>query len=815
MNSNRYGRSWKLLPVCAIAAPALLLPSIAGAQTSPTDETIIVTGTRATDRTKLNTPAPVDVLTGKDLDKSGAVAGELGQAIANLAPSFNFPRQSNSGTSDHIRAGQLRGMSPDQTLVLVNGRRRNVSAVVNTETKIGRGTAAVDLNTIPLSAVKRVEILRDGAGAQYGSDAIAGVINVILDDEPRGFKASATYGFHATRLEPVQRNITDGETATLTASGATPLGSNGGFLRLGGEFVSRQPTNRAGFDQIPFFVPQTPANLAFRGRRNYAEGDPDTRGGGAWFNAAVPAGPVEIYAFGTASGRRTQGATFFRYPDSSSNVPEIYPDGFLPRTIGHDLNIWSSGGARGQIGAWAFDGGVTYGRDRFAYGVDNSLNASLGPSSPTHFRSGRFTFEQLISNLELRRDLPAAFTHSPVTVTLGAEYRREHFSSGAGDPASFAVGPFDLEAGAQGAPGLTPADEERISRNVYSLYGDITSNVTGRLFVDVAGRFESYSDVGHKLTAKASAIYSFSRALSFRASVSNNVRAPALGQVAFSDRTVNFGTDRTRVLTRTLPVSSALARILGATPLKPETSLNVTGGLTGSLARGLSFTVDAFNIKVSDRITLSDRLFGPALAAFVQSQPGGEHVEAVRFFTNAADTRTRGLDAVLDYRRQWHGGQIGLNAAFSYSRTRITHLAPTPAALESIDPTLLIVGPEEINTITEAAPRTKLVTSAEWARGPFDILLRLSRFGSAVRVFNFGGGFIPRQRYGAEWSLDAHAEYQLTSRLILSAGGTNLGDNYPDRSSPDINFFGNLPYDILSPIGVNGRFLYAGLQVRL
>lgn len=800
------------LPALAQEAPATA-PAPTDEQAAPA-ETIVVTGTRATDRTRLDTPVPVDVLSATDLRGTGAVANELGEAISRLAPSVNFPRQSNSGTSDHIRAAQLRGLSPDQVLVLVNGRRRHISSVVNTETKIGRGTAAVDLNTIPLAAVGRVEILRDGAGAQYGSDAIAGVINLILDDRPRGIDASASYGLHVTHNDPTDADITDGETVNLNLSAGVPLGTAGGFARFGVEYVDRNETNRAGFDTIPFFVPQTPPNLALRGRINYAEGDAATESIAGFVNARLPVGAAELYAFGTAAQRDTVGDFFFRYPDSSSNVPAVYPAGYLPRTTGDDFDYSITGGVKGKLLGWTADASLTHGRDRFTYGAENSLNASLGPTSPTRFRSGTFRFNQTIANIDVSRPLDLG-TATPLTLALGVEYRRERFASRAGEPASYTAGPFDLDAGAQGAPGLTPADEARERRSIYSAYASLSGEALPRLFVDLAGRWESYSDAGDEVTAKASAIYRLSQALALRGSISNSARAPSLSQVGFSDRTINFGTNRTRVLTRTLPVADPIAVALGARPLTPETSFNLGGGLTARIARGLEFTLDGFGIWVDDRITLSDRLFGTRLAAFVQAQPGGAATESVRFFTNAVDTRTLGLDAVLTYRSRLRGGDLDLSAAYTYAETDIRNFAPTPARLQAVDPALLLVGPEEINTIEEAAPRSKLVLSGRWSNERWSLTARASRFGPATRVFNFGGGFEPRQRYGAEISIDGQAEFALTRNLRLQAGVVNAFDNYPDRSSADINFFGNLPYDILSPIGVNGRYLYVGVRTSL
>ena len=774
------------------------------------EETIVVTGTRGRGRTVLESPVPIDVLSADELRTAGAVSDELGQALAAVTPSLNFPRQSNSGSSDHVRAGQLRGLSPDQVLVLVNGRRRHTSAIVNSETKIGRGTAAADFNTIPLGAVRRVEVLRDGAGAQYGSDAIAGVINVILDDRPSGAQLSATYGAHVTEVKPIDDTITDGETFTLDASMGVPLGD--GFLRFGGDFETREATNRAGFDQIPFFVNQTPPNLALQGRRNYAEGDPEVEDWNLWFNAATQLGSIEAYGFGTYGQRDTVGVTFFRYPDSSDNVPAIYPNGFRPESTGENEDASVTGGARGEIGGWAYDGSLTYGRNEFGYGVQNSLNASLGPASPTSFNSGSFQYEQLSANLDFVRDFDAPFFRAPATFAAGVEFRNEAFESRRGEPASFEAGPFDLAIGAQGAPGLTPEDEADIDRDVLSVYAELGGDLTERLFVEGAVRFEDYSDFGEEVTGKLAGLYRVSDDVRLRAAISNSVRAPALQQIGYSDTSLNFGAGRALVRTRTVPVSDPIARALGAVELEPEAATNYS---LGASARWGDFTlsIDAFRIEVDDRITLSDRFFGPALEAFVQALPGGAGVQSVRFFTNAIDTETEGLDLVLTYQRPLFDGELELSAAYTAASTEISAFAPTPAALTALDPSFRLIGVEEVNTIEEAAPESKFILSAAWSDEHWRLSSRLSRFDSAVRVFNFGGGFEPRQEYGPEFQIDAEAAYDFGNGVTLAIGGANLADEYPDLSSADINFFGNLPYDILSPIGVNGRYLYTRLSL--
>ena len=770
---------------------------------------IIVTGTRtSTERTVLTSPSAIDVFDEAAIRSAGAVGNELGQAIANLAPSFFFPRQSNSGTSDHIRAGQLRGLAPDQMLVLVNGKRRHVSAVVNTETKIGRGTAAVDFNTIPFGAVDRIEVLRDGAGAQYGSDAIAGVINIILDDAPEGFEFTSTYGFHQTRPGALGFSITDGETLTIEVEGGATIGENG-FFRVGGEFENRNATQRAGFDQIPFFFPQTAPNLALQGERNYAEGDPDTKSFSLWANSAYDFGALEGYAFGTYDERDTDGATFFRYPDDNRNVAAIYPQGFLPITTGENEDLSVVAGVRGPMGGIEGDFSVAYGRNEFTYGVRNSLNASLGAASPRGFESGSYVFDQLSVNFDGAKDVAVDMFAGPLTVAFGGEYRREEFETRLGDPTSFEAGPFAGPPGAQGAPGLTPDDIGTRERDVYAGYVDLSAQVTDRLFVEIAGRYEDYSDFGDGLTGKASGIYTVSPALSFRGAVSNNFRAPALAQTGFADRTVNFGAGRTLVFTITAPVGSPVANALGAEALDAEQSFNASVGITGRIGENITYSVDAFRIAVDDRITLSERFFGAGVAAFVDPLPGGSGVQSVRFFTNAVDTRTEGVDVVVTYAKEIAAGVFDASIGFTYAKTEITDFADTPAELLAIDPTFVLVGPEEINTIEDAAPKTKLVATTAWSNERFAALSRVSRFGDATRAFNFGGGFVPTQTYGAEVQWDLEASVQAHERLNIALGANNVLDNYPDESDPAINFFGNLPYDILSPVGVNGRFLYA------
>jgi iron complex outermembrane receptor protein len=804
------------LSLC-IAAPGLLLSTTLLAQPAPQNQnaidTIVVTGSRSLERSILESPVPVDTFSAEDVRDSGALAGELGEALATLVPSFNFLRQSNSGTSDHVRAGQLRGLSPDQMLVLVNGKRRHTSAVVNSETKIGRGTAAVDFNTLPLNAVHHVEVLRDGAGAQYGSDAIGGVVNLILDRESVRPEFNVGYGAHVTDFDAIDEKITDGQTLTLDGKAGLTL-TGGGFLNAGFDVKRREATDRAGFDLVPFFIPATPANLALQGERNYAKGDPEVRDANFWFNGEQALGANILYAFGTLGRRDTEGATFFRYPDESRNVPAVYPQGYRPVTTGENRDHSVTLGMSSRLGDWATDTSATLGGNRFAYGAKNSLNASYGAASPTRFDSGEYLLDQLTVNADIQRATPYDTAFGTLHVAAGAEYRKEKFRTRAGEAASWQAGPFSADIGAQGAIGLTPADEAREAREVYSVYVNVADQLTDRLLLDTAARLEHYSDFGDELSGKASVYYELADGYGLRGALSNSLRAPALSQIGFSDRSTNFGDNRSLVNTVTLPVANPLARLLGASALKPETSVNSSIGLTAQPGRSVTLTIDAFQIDVDDRITLSDRLFGAPLVNFVQAQPGGAGIESVRFFTNAIDTRTRGIDLIVTHEAPLFDGDLALTFGYSYAQTEIASITATPAQLLALDPGFRLIGVEEINTIEESAPRQKSSLLTTWSRDKLTLVNRIHYFGSVVRVFNFGGGFEPRQRYGSEVGVDIEGSYLIHPGVTFTLGVNNVFDNYADLSSADINFFGNLPHDVLSPIGESGRYVYSSLNMR-
>jgi len=788
-----YHRSRSLLAVAVLAAttqlPAYAEDSAARADDDTRLGTVLVTGTRGTARTVLDSPVPVDVLTAEDLKSAGASSGELGQALQTLLPSFSFPRQSNSGGADHVRAAQLRGMSPDQVLVLVNGKRRHTSALVNDSSKIGRGTAPVDFNSIPVSAIKRIEVLRDGAGAQYGSDAIAGVINIILDDAPEGGEVSTTYGAYHTHQDAIGKTTTDGQNSVTTAKIGTRLGEEGGFIRGGTEYRDRDPTNRAGFDGFA----DTP------GQRNYVMGDGIARDVNAWFNGELPLAGGKAYTFGTYNERHTTGAEFYRYPYEQ---PQFYPNGYLPQSIGDNQDISATAGYKGLIGDdWDFDSSITHGRNTFDSATRRTLNVSLGDDSPTRFDTGEYELRQTTANLDFTRELRLA--DRSFVLALGGEYRYENYLTHAGDQASY------VGTGADGANGLRPSEEVDLDRNVFGTYAEVSGDLTDRLFVDAATRWEHYDDAGSKLTGKLSGRYRLTDQWALRGAVSNNFRAPSLAQVGFQNTTSNFGTGGTLTDIRVLSVNDPIARALGAEKLDPETSKNFSLGVTAQLSERFDASLDVFRIDVKDRVTLSQRIGSDAMEQFINDNFGVAGVHDVNFFTNAADTRTDGAELVLNYHQPFYEGQLGVTTAYTYNHTKVTSTKGTPSQLSALGiGNDALVGVEERNTLTDAAPKDRFMVSANWNSQHWGLLGRLTRQGETTRVFDFGDSQ-PEQTYGAVWQLDAEVQYKFTPKFDVALGGNNLTDQYPDRSNSQINYGGNLPYDVLSPIGTNGAYYYA------
>lgn len=759
----------------AVLVAASLLAGTSQAQDEDATEEVVVVGTRGDARSVLDSAVPVDVINANEIASVQSFGGELGELLQALAPSFNFPRQSNSGTADHVRAAQLRGMSPDHVLVLVNGKRQHTAAVVVLESKIGLGTNPFDFNTIPLSAIERIEILRDGAGAQYGSDAIAGVINIVLKDSAEGGRATASYGAHRTDFTPTGDTITDGHTWSASADYGVTVG-NGGGLHFGVEYRERTPTNRAGIGDLPFFEDQTPANQALDPARVFAPGDGGAEDIYLWYNANLPLGEREFYSFGRWSNRDSEGTGFFRYPDGFTSAPAVHPNGFRPITLGDNTDLSFSAGLRGSDFQTEWDLSLTVGRNDFESGVRNSANPSFGAASPTRFHLGDFTFTQTTLNADLVRAFDVGAFSGPLSFAYGAELRFENYETGAGDPASYEPGPEMADVGAQAGPGLSADSVVDVDRFVFALYADVEAEITERFNAGAAIRYEDYDDFGDALTGKVSGIFHATDTFAVRGAVGTSFRAPSLAQTGFESATTNFGSGGMLELFRHLPVSDPDAIANGATPLKEEESVNASIGFVVDLGRAFNLTLDWFQIDVDDRVT------------FISA---GNNIT---FFSNRVDTETTGFDLVATGTVDLGAGELGWQAAYNQSETDVKNPS--------------VLGAEDLNTIETAPPDDKIILSGNWRLERWSFLLRATRFGDATRVFDFGGGFPDPQTYGEKWSLDAEVGYNITDAWNVAVGADNLTDEYPDLSSPDIGFFGHLPYDVLSPIGMNGAYYY-------
>ena len=795
---------------------ALVLLCISGQSLAQDDddalEEIVTIGTRSADRSVENSAVPVDIITAEDLLRSPNIGGELGGLLQSAIPSFSMPRQSNSDQTDIVRSAQLRGLSPDQVLVLVNGKRRHINSVISTESKVGRGSAAVDFNNIPTSAIKRIEVLRDGAAAQYGSDAIAGVINIVLKDNAEGGDISVSYGAHLTELEPVNEDITDGETVTVSANHGFSF--ENGFINLSAEYRDRSSTNRSGFDQLPTIgfaefispippsgTPEAAPNDALAGQRNYLLGDGESTDINLMFNAGYDlSSGFKLYSFGSYSYRSGEGSNFFRYPVSANNVISVYPQGFVP-LFDVDITDFSiAGGVKGELAnGWNVDASVVHGSNEFSNGLKNSINSSLGTASPTKFDTGEYEYSQTVLNFDAAKGYE--FGDVPVNVAAGLEFRFEDYSTEAGDPESFIAGTAvgclpcvtfgnddTTKIGSQGMAGLQPSDVVDEDRFAYSAYLDLEFDITEDLLLSVAGRFEDYDDFGNTVNGKIAARYELIPGFAVRGSVSTGFRAPSLAQAFFAGTTTSFGVGGGLVQTLSLPVSDPVAVANGAVELDAEDSVSKSIGFTWFHDSGFNLTFDYYEVDIDDRIALSQNI--P-----VTGVPG---VDAIRFFTNVADTETSGFDVVADY--EYEGWRF--SAAYNDTETDVVN-----------NPDRAIFGIEEQNTYETAAPEDKVILTGSWSNDKISALLRATRFGKTERIFDFGGGFEPQQVYDAEWVVDADVRYSFTDNWDIAVGGANLFDEYPDESIFDISFFGNLPYDVLST-SVNGRYLYLKASFR-
>jgi iron complex outermembrane receptor protein len=821
-------------------------------------EAVSTLGTRGEARTVIDAPVPIDVLSAAEIKATGRT--ETAQMIQAVAPSFNFPRTSIGDGTDAVRPATLRGLAPDQTLVLVNGKRRHNSALVNVNGFVGRGSAPVDLNAIPSSMIDHIEILRDGAAAQYGSDAIAGVINIVLKTgDPGDFRATlgqalTTYNrpdnFAPFALQAGDRDGRDGKVFQTSLDHGWTFSQNG-FLHLAGELRDRGFTNRTLPDpRLQYFTAADPREAVIN-RIDHRQGDAATHDVQGFWNGGTPIGVMDLYSFGGVGVRRSEAPGFWRRPSDDRTLRNLWPDGFLPMIHADITDVSGAVGVKGLAAGWNWDLGTVYGANEFGFTIKHTANVSLGPTSPTQFDAGKLKFHQSTTTLDLNRDFKGILPFD-FNIAGGAEFRADSYGIVAGEYDSWRNGGFPVlnpdgtvktqvingvtlpvpgAPGSQVFPGFKadsgtkPGDAGTHSRNNTALYLDLSSDLTTRLLVDVAGRYENYSDFGSTTTGKLSSRFQLAKGLALRGSVSTGFRAPSLMQEFFSSTATNFVSGQAFDI-KTFPASSAEAQALGASPLKAEKSQNYGFGFALEPAPSLSLTADYYYIGIDDRIVLSNNFTGAAASAALGAI-GVTGIQGGRYFTNAIDTRTRGYDIIANYGLTFANTSVlRLTAAYNNNRTRVTRVDTLPTNLAGLKASLFDRVEQE--RIEEGNPNTNLILSANYDIRGFGLLARTQRFG---QVTSFGtapsNAFGPLdQTYSPKWITDLSASYTVR-RATVTVGSDNVFDVYPDRNNNNGNYivppaenggtsnFGIFPYAGISPFGFNGRFIYTRVAVGL
>lgn len=817
----------------ALSAGATHAQSNAAVSTEAADDTqtldaIVVTGTRVAGRSRNDTAAPVDAIGVQQLERTGAP--EINQALSVALPSFNFPRPGLADGTDTIRPAQLRGLAPDQTLVLVNSKRRHSASLVNVNGTVGRGSAAVDLNTIPTAAVRTVEVLRDGASAQYGSDAIAGVINVLLREDDTGGGVTVSYGqrdsdyevitgtapANATWPSPgrISRSVNDGETTTVSAWKGLSLGGTG-FLTLAAEVKDQERTERGGYDvrqQYPLVSGAFDPRERTFNRFNAWYGEPELDQKTLFANAGIDfESGARLYGWASWQDRDARSAGFYRPAQDARNITSIYPDGFLPIIAPTVIDSSVAGGVKWAWGEWSMDSSLVWGRNEMDFTIENTLNRSIGPSSQRSFQAGGFDYTQTTFNFGGSRSYALDAFASDLYLSAGLEAREETYRIFAGEPNSYINGGVLLNgaptaSGAQVFPGFRPSNEVDESRNAIGLYVDLEANLTDQLLGSVAVRGEDYSDFGSNLSGKVAMRYDFSEAFALRGSLQNGFRAPSPQQQFFTATSTNFINGVPFEIT-TFPATSAVAAALGARPLEAEESVNVSLGAVFNFGEA-TLTIDAYRIDIDNRIVLSANLTQASVRNFLTAQ-GFVGIGGGRFFINGVDTETQGVDVVFTVPFETKAaGRFDVTLLANWNNTDVTRV-PTTAPIAAIDPTIRLFDRVNVLTFEEGSPKDKYGANLNWS---------LDRFGATLRATRYGEVLAPGTTAANDFVLspkvliDLEGRVTLWEGLELAIGAENLADEYPDPLPANLNTTGNTPFSNFSPFGRSGRFVYGRLS---
>ncbi|MET3037902.1 TonB-dependent receptor [Chryseobacterium sp. NRRL B-14859] len=776
-------------------------------------EDIIIVGNRNAKRTKLETPVPVDVINIEKIQKASPQV-TVQDLLNYVIPSFNSVRQSASDGTEHIDPVTLRGMGPDQVLVLVNGKRRHTTSLVNYQNTVGNGSVGTDLSTIPVIAIDRIEVLRDGAAAQYGSDAIAGVINIILKKN-EGASASITYGLSG-------RN--DGDTYQAGVNYGTSLGKKESYINLTLQLSHRGKTTRTQNHDLdifgdnfayPFASDPDAARAAddeeiskrglTRDDFNFQIGDAQIRQGQLFFNSEYPFSEnFKLYSFGGFSIKEGKGFGFRRLPGEKFNVvSSIYPNGFQAVLGSQVYDVSYAVGAKYNVNNWLIDLSNTFGSNTFNYNVSNTNNASMGAKSPTRFYAGAHSFLQNTVNLDVSKNI------NRFNIAFGGEFRFEQYQIKAGDEASYTQYDINGNVAAQGATvigaggsqsfiGFSPLNALKKDRHSTAVYADVSYDLDKKLNIDAAARFENYSDFGNTLNGKLAVRYELVKNYAIRAAIGTGFRAPSLQQQYFNNSYADISTSGAGIVTKGIfRNDSEAARILGFDKLKQETSVNASAGFTLKPLNRLFITIDGYWIKVKDRIVITSNITDPRLADY--------GVESGRFFANAVDTETKGVDVVVSYDWKLGKGSLNINLAGNYTETKITDFH-FPENLGT--PQNEFFGPDQINIIESLSPKTKASLGLNYGIGKFNFLVRNTYFGKVIRDgYPFGGV----QEFSPKIVTDISVGYDITKNINFTVGANNLLDVFPDRQIYENSYYGVFKYAPVQ-MGTLGSYFFGRLN---
>ncbi|GAA4271833.1 TonB-dependent receptor [Aquimarina gracilis] len=774
-------------------------------------EEIVLVGSRSAKRTETDTPVAIDIIDMQEvITKSGKI--EINELLQYTAPSFNANKQSGSDGADHIDPASLRGLGPDQTLVLINGKRRHSSSLINIFGTRGRGNSGTDLNAIPATAIKRIEVLRDGAAAQYGSDAIAGVINIVLKDNVNKFSGGISYGAYNTNAKgdfPAGTPNTDGNrldtendgnriaddqnfdggSVKVTANYGVEIGEEG-YANLTTEFLSKNKTLRPGFDF----------------RRGFGEAAID--GFNFFANAAVPISEkTQLYAFGGRNYRDTDAFAFTRN-DGERVVTSIFPNGFTPRITSNIIDNSVSAGIRTETqNRWRIDFNNTWGKNNFHYFIQGTLNASLQESSPTDFDAGGHSLSQNTTSLDFSKYYPN--TLQGFNIAFGTEYRTENFEIFAGEEGSYAT--YDVNGlpiidpanqtqptdpisgelrpgGSQGFPGYSPANEVDRSRTNFSVYADAELDFTNSFLLSAAARFENYSDFGSTINGKLAFRLKATQDINIRGSISTGFRAPSLAQIYYNLRFTDF---QGGVATETLlsPNNSPVTASFGIEQLEEETAVNAALGATAKFG-AFTATIDGYFINVKDRIVLTGTFDAPQIP----------NVNEAQFFANGVDTETVGLDIILSWKESYNFGDLSATLAGNINNMYIKEVKNG-----DLDEATFF-GEREKAFLLASAPDSKFAFNANYSKEKFNAGIGLTHFSEIVLI-DFAD---TEDVYGAKITADLNLGYKLSQNLKLTVGGNNIFNEYPDQQDDGETEAGGY-WDAVQ-MGFSGAYYYARLD---